>query len=260
MAGRGWNPAQYLKGGMGALRTRPAVDLLAQIDLEVPRTVFDLGCGPGNSTALLKARWPAATVVGVDSSEAMLEKARAGDPSIDWRLDDIASWRPGVAADVIFANASFHWVPNHATLFRRLFACLAPGGVLAVQMPNNFAAPSHRLIAEIAEEAPGWRERLAGKLLGDFVEAPAFYHDLLRPLDPEVDVWQTEYLQPLTGEDPVLEWVKGTTLLPVERELDAEAFAAFTATYRLKLRAAYPRAADGVTLFPFRRLFVVARA
>jgi trans-aconitate 2-methyltransferase len=258
MSGNGWNPSQYLKGSMGDLRTRPALDLLARIPLDAARRVFDLGCGPGNSTAPLKARWPDAEVTGIDSSEAMLDKARQAHPGLAFRNADIADWRPGEPADVIFANASVHWVPDHAALFPRLLDCLAPGGCLAVQQPNNFAAPSHRLIAEIAAE-PAFREALDGRLVGDFVRDVRFYHDLLRPAAAHLDIWETEYAQALTGDDPVLEWVRGTALLPVRQALDDAAFADFEGRYRHELRAAYPRADDGVTLFPFRRMFMVAR-
>jgi trans-aconitate 2-methyltransferase len=257
MAGNQWNPNQYMKGGMGELRTRPAIDLLARIPTEAVKRVVDLGCGPGNSTAPLKGRWSNAAVIGVDSNLAMLEKARAAHPGLDFAEGDIATWEPEAPVDVIFANASFHWVPDHAALFPRLLNLLTPGGCLAVQQPNNFAALSHTLIGEIASDER-YRDRLEGKLLGDYVQDVRFYHDLLRPVAERVDIWETEYAQALTGADPVLEWVRGTTLLPVERELSEEDFAAFTTAYRQRLRDAYPEAADGITLFPFRRMFITA--
>lgn len=258
MAANAWNPEQYLKGPMGGLRTRPALDLLARIPAETPKLIYDLGCGPGNSTAPLKARWPGARVVGIDNSETMLEKARANHPELEFEHGDIADWTPEAPADVIFANASVHWVSDHEGLFRRLLAALAPGGCVAVQQPNNFAAPSHTLIGEIAAQDP-FRERLLGRLVGDFVQAPAFYHGILRAVCDHVDVWETVYQQALEGEDPVYEWVRGTALLPVEKNLDPLDFDDFTKIYRQRLREAYPVAADGITLFPFRRMFIVGR-
>lgn len=254
-----WNPDQYMKGAMGDLRTRPAVDLLNRVMHDAPRRAVDLGCGPGNSTRLLRARWPGAEVCGVDNSPAMLAKASAVDTAIDWQLCDIAEWQPAECTDIIFANASLHWVPDHAGLFARLARALPPGGVLAVQMPNNFAAPSHALIGEVASQ-PEFQAALAGKLLGDFVQPPGFYHGLLRELSGQVDVWETEYLQSLTGEDPVLEWVRGTALLPVQENLSGADFRSFTERYRARLRQAYPTASDGVTVFPFRRMFITFTA
>ena len=254
-----WDPTQYMKGAMGDLRTRPAMDLLNRVVHDAPRRVADLGCGPGNSTRLLRARWAGAEVCGIDNSPAMLDKAGVGDTGIEWQLADIADWQASPGTDVIFANASLHWVPDHANLFTRLAHALPSGGVLAVQMPNNFAAPSHALIGEVARR-PEFSAALAGKLLGDFVQPPAFYHGLLRHLPGTVDVWETEYLQSLSGPDPVLEWVRGTALLPVRENLSPAAFDSFTELYRDRLRQAYPMADDGVTVFPFRRMFVTFTA
>lgn len=256
MSRNSWNPNQYMKGAMGDLRTRPALDLLARVSLDEPKRIFDLGCGPGNSTAPLKARWPGAEVTGVDNNPAMLEKARAAHSDIGFEEADIGTWQPDAPADLIFANASIQWVADHASLLPRLVGALAPGGCVAIQQPNNFAAPSHTLIAEVAA-GDRFREKLAGKLLGDAVRDVRFYHDLLRPLAASVDIWETEYAQALSGEDPVLEWVRSTTLLPIQRELSEADFEAFTADYRQRLRIAYPTADDGITLFPFRRMFMV---
>ena len=258
MAGNAWNPDQYLKGAMGDLRTRPALDLLARIPAEDPKVIYDLGCGPGNSTAPLKARWPDARVIGLDNSESMLERARANHPELEFVLGDIAEFAPEAPADVIFANASIHWVYDHEALFRRLLDALRPGGCIAVQQPNNFRAPSHTLIGDIASEEP-YREQLLSRLVGDFVQAPSFYHGLLRAVCDHVDVWETICQQALQGEDAVFEWVRGTALLPVERHLDALDFDEFVAIYKKRLREAYPVAPDGLVLFPFRRMFVVGR-
>lgn len=257
MSANAWNPGQYMKGAMGDLRTRPAHDLLKRIPVDRADRVYDLGCGPGNSTAPLKDRWPDAKVTGIDSNPAMLEKAKASHPALSFEAGDANDWCPSGPADVIFSNACIHWVPDHAALLPRLFSALKPGGCLAIQQPNNFAAQSHTLIGEIASD-DRYRDRLEGKLLGDHVQDVRFYHDLLRPVAGSVDIWETEYAQALGGTDPVLEWVRGTTLLPVQRELPEDDFLAFTETYRSRLQQAYPMAEDGVTLFPFRRMFIVA--
>src|SRR6266516_3659447 len=136
-----WDPAQYLK--FAGPRLRPALDLLQRIDCEAPSRVYDLGAGAGNVTRLIAARWPEARIVGIDGSAEMLAKAAAENPEIEWRQADLASWRPERPADVIYSNAALHWLDDHERLFPALFAGLAPGSVLAVQIPRNFGAPSH---------------------------------------------------------------------------------------------------------------------
>lgn len=233
--------------------------MLSRCALETPGRIADLGCGPGNATALLADRWPGADLVGVDSSEAMLAEARRGPVPARWIAADIAAWKADEPPDLIFSNAALHWLDRHEALLPRLLAMLAPGGLLAVQMPRNFAAPSHVLLREVAAEPP-WRDRLAGALRADPVRAPEAYYDLLAPVSSAVDIWQTEYLHVLQGEDAVLRWVRGSALTPVADTLGEAAFAAFEAVYRDRLREAYPMRSDGSTLFPFKRLFLVARA
>jgi trans-aconitate 2-methyltransferase len=253
-----WDAAQYLR--FAGERMRPAVDLLHRIPAELaPRRVIDLGCGTGEITLALKARWPQAEVTGLDSSAAMLEKARGLGGEVAWLQADIAGWSSAQPFDLIFSNAALQWLDGHEALFPRLLAALAPRGVLAVQMPRNFAAPSHRLMRETAADGP-WRERLSGVLRTEPVLPPERYYDLLAPLAAELDLWETEYLHVLGGETPVLDWVKGTGLRPLLDALtDADERAAFTARYQERLARAYPRRSDGRTLFPFRRLFLVAK-
>lgn len=251
-----WNPAQYLK--FAAPRLRPALDLLARIDHPSPQRVVDLGCGTGQVTQLLAARWPQAAVCGVDGSAEMLARARTEAPALAWQHADLAHWQPDGPPDVLFSNAALHWLPDHPALFTRLLLALAPQGVLAVQMPRNFHAPSHTLIEATARAGP-WRARLAPLLRPAPVAEPARYFDWLAPHAAAVDVWETEYLQPLTGPDPVKEWTKGTWLAPLLAALPADEAAAFERDYAARVRAAYPPRADGVTLFPFRRLFIVVR-
>lgn len=252
-----WDPAQYLK--FADQRLRPAVELLNRIDVANPITIYDLGAGAGNVTRLLKSRWPQARVIGVDHSREMLARASKEAPEISWEQGDLASWAPPAPADLIYSNAALHWVGNHERLFPALFSALAPGGVLAVQMPHNFSAPSHTAMAE-AVSSGHWRAKLEPLFQPAPVAEPAFYFDLLAPRADEVDIWETEYLHVLTGEYPVKEWTKGTSLKPLLDALEGAERSAFEVRYAELVAVAYPRRADGRTLFPFRRLFIVAKA
>lgn len=251
-----WDPAIYER--FADQRLRPALDLIGAIpDLPV-ESAYDLGCGTGAATHLLARRWPRATVVGVDSSAAMIARAAGGEERIRWQQADIASWRPETPPDLIFSNAALQWLDDHAGLIPRLFAALAPGGVLAVQMPRNHAAPSHAAIAELAAE-PRWAARLRPLLRAAPVAAPADYYDLLAPYAARVDIWETEYLHVLEGDEPVVRWTSGTALAPLLQALPDEEAAAFRAAYARRMAAAYPRRPDGATLLPFRRVFILAR-
>ena len=252
-----WDPGQYLK--FAAPRLRPAIDLLARVPLAQPQTVYDLGCGAGNVTRLLALRWPAAAITGVDDSASMLAQAAVEAPSVTWIEQGLATWRAPRPADLIYSNAALHWLPDHAAVFPELVAQLAPGGVLAVQMPRNFGAPSHMLIHDTVRAGP-WRSRLEPLLQPSPVAAPDFYYGLLAPRVAWLDIWETEYLQVLEGPDPVKEWTKGTWLKQFLDALDEADRANFEADYAARLRHAYPMRDDGRTLFPFRRLFMVAAA
>lgn len=253
-----WDVALYAR--FAADRARPAADLIARIPLAAPRWIVDLGCGTGTITARLADRWPDATVTGLDSAPEMLAVARSGRPrGIVWIEADIAAWRPDAAPDLLFSNAALQWLGDHRNLFPRLMGMLAPGGVLAVQMPANHDAPSHRLMAVCAGEGP-WAGRLVPLLRSLPVAPPAFYFDLLAPLAAVVDIWQAEYLQVLEGANPVVDFVRGSGLKPLLDALDEPERGVFLALYAARIRHAYPRRTDGRTLFPFRRLFIVARA
>ena len=253
-----WDPTQYRK--YSEARLRASLDLLLRVEVAAPRTVIDLGCGEGTATRLLRTRWPDATLIGVDRSEAMLRVAQQTIADVQWQCADLAEWRPAQPADVLYSNAALHWLPDHSTLLPRLMRILAPHGVLALQMPRNFDAPSHALIHEVALGG-AWRDRLAPLVQPAPVAEPAYYYDVLAPLAQRVEIWETEYLHVLTGAHAVAEWTKGTWCRPfLDALADDGERAEFEAAYRARLAAAYPRRADGTTLFPFRRLFVVATA
>ena len=250
-----WNPATYL--AFADERTRPAVDLLARVPSENPGRVADLGCGPGNSTALLAGRWPQAKIDGVDSSPQMIEAAKTSGTAANFILADLASWNPDAAYDVIFSNATYQWLPDHRALLPRLMGFVALGGLFAFQVPNNQYSPSHTLMRDVAAQGP-WAEKLAN-VRGIFVEKVQTYFDILAPHAASLDIWTTEYLHVLDGEDAVFKWVSGTGLRPFLDALDEQERAAFTREYKARLNVAYPRRADGKTLFPFSRLFAVAK-
>ncbi|HTY73395.1 MAG TPA: trans-aconitate 2-methyltransferase [Actinomycetes bacterium] len=253
-----WDPEHYLR--YGAERARPFRDLLARVGADDPQWVVDLGCGPGNLTAELAQRWPGAMVTGVDSSPDMVAAAQehAIDARLEFVLADVRSWASERAVDVAVANALLQWVPGHLELLGRLVDALSPRGWLAIQVPANFASPSHTAIAEVRAQ-PRWRERLGQEAAREpAVATPEDYLERLAGLGCDVDAWETTYLHVLQGRDAVLEWVRGTALRPVLSVLDAQEAAEFEADLAPRLRTAYPQRAYG-TVLPFRRLFAVAR-
>jgi trans-aconitate 2-methyltransferase len=267
-----WDATLYLR--FGGERARPFSDLLTRVGAELPEYVADMGCGPGNLTAMLAERWPSATVCGVDNSPQMIEAARplapAGAlrssgsgsavtshaPGLSFMLDDIRHWEPPRPPDVIVSNAVLQWVPGHRELLVRWTDQLADGGWLAFGVPGNFDQPSHAILREMAASAR-WYPLLRDVELNRQSADPADYAELLAGTGCEVDAWETTYVHILAGDDPVLEWYKGTGLRPVLAVLDADQVADFLAEYGEKLRAAYPPRSFG-TVFPFRRVFTVA--
>jgi trans-aconitate 2-methyltransferase len=240
-------------------RTRPAADLLRRVPLEAPNSVVDLGCGPGNSTELLRARFPHADLLGIDTSEDMLASARSRLPDVLFEKGDIAEWRPSAAPDVLYANASLQWVPDHERLLPRLVGMLAPGGVLAVQMPDNLEEPTHRLMREVAADGP-WAVSLASAAARrqPLPPIPALY-DLLAPHAANIDVWRTDYQHPLASPRAIVDWVRGTGLRPFLDPLPQPLRAEFLARYEARLAEAYLPRADGRVLLAFPRLFLVAQ-
>ncbi len=252
-----WNPALYRR--YEDERTRPAQELLARVPLPEVRHAVDLGCGPGNSTELLVQRFPKAQVVGTDNSEAMLASARERLPQARFALSDIATWAPHEAPDLIYANAALQWVPDHETLIPRLFAALAPGGVLAVQMPDNRQEPTHRLMRAVAAEAP-WAEPIGdADRLRTLLLPLGGYYDLLAPEAARVDVWHTIYQHPMASAAAIVEWVRGTGLKPFVDRLPADLQASYLAEYERRVDQAYPARTDGKRLLAFPRMFIVAQ-
>ncbi|MFF7395812.1 trans-aconitate 2-methyltransferase [Achromobacter sp. NPDC008082] len=254
MSNNSWSAKQY--SAFENERTRPVRDLVAAVPNDAVKVAVDLGCGPGNSTEVLASRYPDATVTGMDSSEDMVQAARKRLPALAFELADIATWNPPQQYDVILANAALQWVPDHATLYPRLISKLAPGGILAVQTPDNMEEPAHRLARQVASEAP-WAAKTSG------VKHPprhsaAWYYELLKPHCGVLDVWRTTYHHPLAGAAAVVEWFKGTALRPYLDTLDAAEQASFLARYQALIAEAYPALADGTVLLPFPRLFIVA--
>jgi len=256
-----WDPTQYLK--FAGERLRPAVDLLARVPLVAPAPgtemrVVDLGCGAGNLTPLIQQRWPQAKHIGVDSSGTMLAKARQDYPTAEFIEADIAIWRPAQPVDLLYSNAALHWLNDHETLIPGLLDGLKPGGWLAIQMPRNFDAKSHMCIVDAIELGP-WRSKLEPHLRRRPVAEPATYWQMLHERTAALEIWETEYLQVLSGANPVAEYTKGTWLKQFLDRLDEPERSAFEADYRQRVVLHYPKQADGRTLFPFRRLFILAQ-
>lgn len=238
-------------------RTRPARDLVGAIPLAEARVAVDLGCGPGNSTEVLAARYPQARIIGLDSSADMVRAARERLPQFEFAVADIADWQADTAVNVVLANAALQWLPDHATLYPRLLSQLSPGGCLAVQTPDNLGEPPHRLARELAD-SPLFRARLGGVRHPDRHDA-GWYHALLQPLAPRVDVWRTTYYHVLADHDAVVAWFQASALRPYLAALDADGQARFLARYREAIAGAFPAQADGRVLLPFPRLFLVAQ-
>ncbi|HZE95794.1 MAG TPA: methyltransferase domain-containing protein [Planctomycetota bacterium] len=252
-----WDPAQYEK--FRGERTLPFFDLIARIPDRSYKAICDLGCGTGDLTAALAEHWPESRVVGVDSSAEMLKSAaKFAEPDrVEFTPGDILTWRAGSPQDLLVSNATFQWIPDAPALVKQVVSYLAPKGVLAVQMPDNSASPSQRILRELESSGP-WAEQLRGRARQDAVLPPLRWAELLWEEGLDVDAWETVYMHVLEGEDAVLEWMKGTTLRPILKALEGGERDRFLDPYRERLAAAYPRRAEG-TVFPFRRLFLVAK-
>ncbi|PTX99810.1 trans-aconitate 2-methyltransferase [Verrucomicrobia bacterium LW23] len=275
-----WDPSLYLK--YADERTQPCRDLIHRVQLTAPEDVVDLGCGPGNSTAVLAARWPLARITGLDSSAEMLARAHAAMPRIHWQQGDIASWTaepaeeaapdtagngasPAAAADgagrpqLVFSNAALQWVPDHFELVPRLFAQVAPGGALAVQVPAQVNAPAHVIMRELTQSA-AWRSYFPMGSVRDWhVHEPGVYFDLLSPLTSRLDMWLTDYMMYLPGPQSIVDWYQGTGMRPYLDALPSDELRrVFMADVLAEVAVTYPARSNGMVEFPFRRLFFVA--
>ena len=263
VAGTRWTPGQYLK--FSGQRLRPALELLNRIPLAKPDVIYDLGCGSGRITRLLAERWPSSEVCGLDNSPQMLAEATGEPSTVRWIDADIRRWVPRKSPDLIYSNATLHWIGGHSDLFRRLMSYLNPGGCLAVQMPLSWDLPSHRLMRDtLAGGGPDGRPigdaALLTALSNRWVENTDFYHDILGPLARRLDMWETRYFHELEGEDAVFEWVKGSGLRPILNSLGDADRNRFLKVYKQRLRDAYPERSGNRTVYPFPRLFIVALA
>ena len=256
-----WDPDRYLT--YADERGRPFVELVARIGAEAPATVVDLGCGPGNLTTLLRRRWPEAQVRGLDSSPEMIERARAGEPDIEFEVGDLRTWAAvpvgeavGGPVDVLVSNATLQWVPGHLDLLAALVSRVRPGGWFAFQVPGNFEEPSHTIRRDLAAEEP-YAAHTRDVAVPESHD-PVDYLEVLTALGCTVDAWETTYLHVLSGDDPVFTWVSGTGARPTLQALPGDLRPAFEEEFKRRLRAAYPER-DGRVVLPFRRIFVVAR-
>jgi len=251
-----WNPGGYMR--FCDERTRPSVDLVNRIKVENPQNVIDLGCGPGNSTQILRKRWPDARIVGLDSSAEMIETARSEMPAIEWTLSNIEDWQPEASYDVVFSNAALQWIPKHALLLESLFAKVTLGGAIAFQIPSSEFPAVRLLIHEIAQEG-AWAGRMDGPLGQLTMETPGTYYNLLTPSARSVDIWQTEYFHIMDSAAAIVDWIATTGLRAFLDALQSEEeISLFTALLLERVGQIYQPQVDGRVLFPFKRTFVVA--
>ena len=249
-----WSPALYTR--FEDERTRPARDLLAQVPLAVARKIVDVGCGPGNSTEVLAARYPAADITGIDNSPAMLDEARKRLPAARFALADANVWVPDADTDLVYANASYQWIPQHLMVLPRVLAAMGEGACLAVQMPDNLAEPTHELMRAVAADGP-WATRLANAARAP-LPPPRIYYDALKPSAHHVEIWHSIYNHVLDGPGAIVEWVKSTGLRPFIDPLTPDERSEFLARYQARIADAYPPTSDGKVLLRFPRLFFVA--
>ncbi len=251
-----WNPSQYL--AFTSERERPALDLISRITIEDPHTIVDLGCGPGNSTALLRQKYPRANIIGIDSSPAMIDRARTSGIAAVFEIADVATWQPSQDVDLVFSNSLFQWIPNHPNVLLRIFTAMHPEATLAIQMPDNLAEPCHRMMGETAANGP-WKKTLEQAASARSPLGPAAtYYDLLKPLASGLEVWRTTYYHALSGHQGIVDMLSSTGLMPFIEPLDETSRQEFLKQYREALAPHYPLTIDGKVLLPFPRFFIVA--
>ncbi|MBI2683768.1 MAG: trans-aconitate 2-methyltransferase [Acidobacteriales bacterium] len=250
-----WDANLYLK--FSDERARPCADLIARIALENPTHIVDLGCGPGNSTEQLHQRWPRAEVLGLDSSAEMLCEARKNHPDWKWEQADLAAWKPARTYDLIFSNATLHWVKDHARILPQLFAHVAPGGALAVQMPQHNTSPAHRAMVDVSRE-PEWAPALDQARQTITIENAGFYYDVLSPLASRLDLWETTYHPEMENAEAVLTWMRGSGMRPYLEAFSAEQQKRFQQACLERFHDLFPARANGKILLPYPRIFLIA--
>ena len=251
-----WDPQRYLLHVDH--RLRPAMDLIMRIPEFNPQYVVDLGCGPGRATALLRERWANAEIVGVDGSPEMLVEAREVCKNVTFIEAEIDEWEPEVEVDLVFSNATLHWLPEHGELLPELLSWVRPGGILAIQVPQTRHGNWRDVARTVARQGP-WAVRLRALMGPGNVLTPRSYYRVLNGETSLLDIWETTYLHRLEGEDPVLSWTQGAGLRPFLDVLSPTEQEAFLQAYNKRLRMAYPPEQENVTLFPFRRVFLIAQ-
>ncbi len=251
-----WNPKQYLK--FGSERTQPSIDLASRINVDNVKTILDLGCGPGNSTQVLRLRWPRAEITGLDSSSEMIEEAKRSYPEGTWRVGDASRLEGGKRYDILFSNAVLQWIPDHRSLVPHLFSLVKPGGAMGVQVPANSNSRLHRTLLSVSRDSR-WRAFTAPCRRLFHYYRPEYYHDLLQPLAARVDLWETTYYHVLATHQELVEWYKGSGMRPfLERLPDDGARVAFEKEVLEKCTPFYRLRQQGGILYPFRRLFFIA--
>lgn len=251
-----WDANLYLK--FAKERSQPSLDLIARIGLSTPNRIIDLGCGPGNSTAMLRQRWHDAEIIGLDSSPEMITAASKAYPNEKWILADVASWSANIPFDIVFSNAALQWLPSHKSLFPHLLSQVATGGVLAVQIPAHYQSPLHQVTLDASKNRL-WSHLMDLPRNALTKEEPSFYYEALQPFASQIEIWGTEYYHILDSPQAILEWFKGTGLRPFLEALQSEEQKHdFEQMILDGLTRAYPQQSNGQVLFPFRRLFIIA--
>jgi trans-aconitate 2-methyltransferase len=251
-----WNAGHYLK--YGQQRTRAATDLVARVQLDQPATIFDLGCGPGNSTQRLRQHWPHSEVLGIDHSKQMIDVAKDSYPNQQWIIADIHTWSADMPVDLVYSNAALHWLANHDVLVPRLFAQVASGGALAFQIPSRTFPKVRELIHGVSRD-PAWTERMERPRNLLTMHSPSFYYDILSGEAASLDIWETEYHHVVESTSAIVDWMASTGLRPFLAALDSDhEREGFVDQLQAKVDEAYEIRIDGRVLFPFRRTFVVA--
>ena len=250
-----WNSVQYSK--FINERTQPAYDLASKINIVNPKSIVDVGCGPGNSTRVLKEFWPTAKTSGFDSSHEMLKQAKTSALEVDWFQSTVENWNPSGSYDIIFSNAVLQWVQSHDKLLPRLLDMLNDNGALAVQLPAHYNSPLHKQLIDVAK-MPKWEEYTvkACNLLS--LHPPSYYYDLLEPITSHVDIWETQYFHVMDDVQSILEWFRGTGLRPfLEAMPDKKSRVAFEQDVLEKYKSSYAIQKNGNVLFPFNRFFFI---